>query len=110
MSIRQTSIEFEVPRSTLDDRVSGRYSIETNPGKKPVIPTEIEGQMVTRVMNNFKDGLDWLAGLRRRYPMLVLRKTEKLSTVQSRMLNPITVGRCFADLHKYSNSLKPIEI
>ena len=32
MSIRQTSIEFEIPRSTLADRVSGRYSIETKPG------------------------------------------------------------------------------
>jgi len=86
MSIRHTSIEFEVPRSTLADQVSGRYSIETKPGKKPVIPSEIESQMVTKVMkldeqdfgiglrqmlgragtvcrqlqlkNNFKDGLD----------------------------------------------------
>jgi hypothetical protein len=32
MSIHQTSIAFEVPRSTLADRVSGRYSIETKPG------------------------------------------------------------------------------
>ena len=32
MSIHQTRIEFEIPRSTLAHRVSGRYSIETKPG------------------------------------------------------------------------------
>jgi len=40
----------------------------------------------------------------------VLRKTEKISTVISSMLNPIKAGKYYTDLHKYSNSLTPMEI
>lgn len=141
MSIREASVQFDVPKSTLADRVSGKYSVDTKPGKKPVIPGDVETKMVNKVMglaeqgfgvsrrqmlgraatvcsqlklkNNFKDGvpgMDWLAGLRRRHPVLVLRKPEKLATVRSRMLNPIKAGRYFVDLYKYSKDLSPTEI
>ncbi|CAC5407325.1 unnamed protein product [Mytilus coruscus] len=139
MSIREASVQFDVPKSTLADRISGKYSVDTKSGKKPVIPGDVETKMVNKVMglaeqgfgvsrrqmlgraatvcsqlklkNNLKDGvsgMDWLAGLRRRHPVLVLRKPEKLATV--RMLNPIKVGRYFVDLYKYSKDLSPTEI
>ncbi|VDI06610.1 Hypothetical predicted protein [Mytilus galloprovincialis] len=121
----------EYPGNTLDRK----------PGKKPVIPGDVETQMVKKVMGlaeqefgisswqmlgraatvcsqlklkkKFKDGvpgMDWLAGLRRRHPLLVLRKPEKLATVRSRMLNPIKVGRYFKDLYEYSKDMSPTEI
>ncbi|CAG2206707.1 HARBI1 [Mytilus edulis] len=61
-----------------------------------------------KLKNNFKVGGPWngkLAGLRRRHPVLVLRKPEKLATVRLRMLNPIKVGRYFVDLHRYSKDV-----
>ncbi|VDI11963.1 Hypothetical predicted protein [Mytilus galloprovincialis] len=116
-------------------------TLDTKPGKKPVIPGDVETQMVKKVIgfaeqgfgisrrqmvgraatecsqlkltNNFKDGvpgMDWLAGLRRRHHVLVLRKPEKLATVCSRMLNPIKVGRYFVDLYEYSKDMSPTEI
>ncbi|VDI53838.1 Hypothetical predicted protein [Mytilus galloprovincialis] len=130
-----------IPKSILADQVSGKYSVDTKPGKKPVIPGDLETQMVKNVMdlakqgfgssrrqmygkaatvcsqlklkNNFKvgvPGMDWLAGLRRRHPVLILRKPEKLATVRSRILNPIKVGRYFVDLYKYSKDLSRTEI
>ncbi|CAC5426498.1 unnamed protein product [Mytilus coruscus] len=114
--IKEASVQF-------GDRESRKYFVDTNTGKKPsdvekqmvtkVMDLAEQGfgissrQMLGRaatvckqlnLKNNFKDGspdMDWLVGLRRRHPVLSLRKPEKLATVRSRMLNPIKVGRYF---------------
>ncbi|MEW8544909.1 MAG: helix-turn-helix domain-containing protein [Candidatus Thiodiazotropha sp.] len=57
-------------------------------------------------------GKDWFKGFKRRNPALVLRKAEKLSTVRSRMLNPVTTGKYMLDLRHtiYNDSLPPTSI
>ena len=48
MSIRKAAETHGVPRSSLGDRVSGKVAPETRPGKAPVIPLELENQMVDK--------------------------------------------------------------
>jgi hypothetical protein len=48
--------------------------------------------------NDFKAGKAWFEGLKRRFPGLVLRKPEELSSVRARMFNPEVLGKYFDTL------------
>ncbi|MES9884386.1 MAG: helix-turn-helix domain-containing protein [Sedimenticola sp.] len=56
LSIRQAATKYGVPRSSLGDRMSGRTAPAARPGKAPVIPKEIESQMVTKAMTLAEQG------------------------------------------------------
>lgn len=115
MSVRKAEQELKVPKATIHDHVSGKVEAGARPGKPPAIPTEIEeqvvksamaaadmgfgisramlktGQLVNRLKlkTPFKNGIPgnmWWRGLKSRFPEMVIRKPEKLSTVRSRMM------------------------
>ncbi|CAC5424929.1 unnamed protein product [Mytilus coruscus] len=46
MSIRKASEMFNIPKSTLADRVSGRIDVDAEDGKKPMFNKEDEGKLV----------------------------------------------------------------
>ena len=46
MSIRKAAAEFQVPRSTLADRISGRVDVDTSAGRQPVLPRKVEKDVV----------------------------------------------------------------
>lgn len=131
LSIRKVAKQFQIPRSTLSDRVTGKRPETLQFGRKPVIPLDVEKQMAEKAMNlasqgfgigrkqliarastlckqleiqtPFKNGIpgkDWWCAFKRRNPTVTLRKTEKLATVRSRMLNSVTVGKYMLDLHQ----------
>ena len=57
----------------------------------------------------FKDdipGKTWWAGLKRRHPEISIRKPEALSTVRSRMLNPVVTANYFETLFQTMSELK----
>ena len=47
LSIRKASIMYNVPKSTLHDRVSGKVDLEGKPGKKPYLSIEEEEELVS---------------------------------------------------------------
>ncbi|KAJ8300593.1 LOW QUALITY PROTEIN: hypothetical protein KUTeg_022112 [Tegillarca granosa] len=49
MSIRKAAKHYDVPRSTIGDRISGRVKEGTSPGKKPVYPIEVENQVAEKI-------------------------------------------------------------
>lgn len=126
LSVRQAAKQFNIPKSTIGDRVSGRLGLNSNHGRPPALSPELESKIVSSIKmaaklgvglsqsqilrrtkelcsrldiqsgySNFHAGKDWFAGLKRRYPELVLRKPEKLTSVRARMLNPEVLGKYF---------------
>jgi len=127
LSIRKAAKQFQIPRSTLIYRVTGKRPETLQFGRQRVIPLEVEKQMAEKAMSlashgfgtgrkqlitrastlckqleiqtPFKTGIpgrDWWCAFKRLHPTVVLRKTEKLSTVRSRMLYSLTVGNSLA--------------
>ena len=47
LSIRKASIMYNVPKSTLHDRVSRKVDLEGKPGKKPYLSIEEEEELVS---------------------------------------------------------------
>ena len=56
MSIRQASNHFGIPKSTLGDRISGRVEEGATPGKKPVLPVEVESAIADKIKEAGKMG------------------------------------------------------
>lgn len=46
-SIRQASIKYNIPKSTLYDRVSGKITLDSKPGRKPYLSVEEEEELVS---------------------------------------------------------------
>ena len=70
-------------------------------GRKDIILRAAVLSKRMRINTPFRDGIpgkDWWAGFKARHPELSLRKPEALSTSRSRLMNPITISRYFADL------------
>lgn len=53
MSVRAAAKEFNVPRSTIMDHLSGRSQVGVKAGRKQSIPPEIENKMVDKVWLSF---------------------------------------------------------
>jgi hypothetical protein len=129
MSVRLAAESFSVPKSTIGDRLSGKYSMNVNHGRPPALPRNVEEVIVkslkmaakqgmglsrkqimrrTNVLcqrmnvrhsyKNFKAGKDWFNGLMHRFPDIVLRKPEKLSSIRASMMNPEIVSNYFRAL------------
>ena len=46
MSIRKAAVEYDVPRSTLADRVSGKVAVDCSIGRRPTLPKHLETEVV----------------------------------------------------------------
>ena len=57
MSIRRASEIHQVPKSTIADRVSGSFGTGAKPGRKPILPKEVEDKIVDTVMLESKSGM-----------------------------------------------------
>ena len=49
MSVRQASQHFGVPRSTIQDRLSGRVEVGISPGKQPVFSKDVEDRLAEKI-------------------------------------------------------------
>jgi len=49
MSFRKAEVHFNVPKSTLHDRVKERFNEDAHPGRKPTLPEVIEDKIVESV-------------------------------------------------------------
>ena len=49
LSIREALKEYEVPKSTIGDRITGKVQPGASPGKKPVFPIELENDLATKI-------------------------------------------------------------
>ena len=135
LSVRQASSQFGIPKSTIQDEVSGVSPIDKKPGRPTAIPLEIESKIVAAVKEASKRGLgisrkqllvrtgvlcqrmgiaafknktpskDWWNGVRKRHPELTLRKPEKLGASRARMTNPVVVNNYFACLGNVLDAL-----
>ena len=127
MSQRTASKQFNVPRSTLQDRLSGRIE----PGVRPGHPTKFsktqEEKLIDYACNraslgigfgkrqflryaasyakkygvNFKGGTPshkWWQLLKKRHPDLARRKPEGTASVRHVCMNAVTVGKYFSAL------------
>jgi hypothetical protein len=53
-SRQKASQVFGVPKTTIIDHVSGRIELTSKPGRKPVIPLEIENAVPQKVVETVK--------------------------------------------------------
>lgn len=118
---------FKVPKSTINDHVSGTIGEGRRPGKQPVFPLEVENEIaeklkeagkmgfgITRAQLAFKvgrlatimrvktPGKDWMAGFQKRHPDISLRIPTPLNyiNVRARMLNKEVTNKYFNDLNE----------
>lgn len=135
MSVRKAAERYKIPKSTLYDKISGKTAIGARMGRKPVIPDEIEKNMVETAMRSSDRGFGlsrrqiliragilcrklgikgfknetpskhYWEGLKKRHPDMSLRKPEKLATTRAKMLNPTVVENYFRDLEKIVTDL-----
>ena len=128
-SVREAERNYGVPKSTIADSLKKKYKLPGRPGRRQIIPLEVENkianavkeaakqgigitrrQLLSRVgelsrkmkfaFNNGKPGKDWFDGFKRRHPDLSIRKPEKLTTTRARMVNPVVLQRYFTDLNE----------
>ncbi|KAK3108154.1 hypothetical protein FSP39_002119 [Pinctada imbricata] len=134
-SIRGASKEFSVPKSTLQDKISGRTEVGVPLGRRPALPVEMENKIVQTVktaarqgmgitrrqllqrtgvlckrtkLNAFKNGAptkDWWQSLKKRHPELAVRKAEALGSSRASMMNPVIVEGHFDALEKELSSM-----
>ena len=50
-SVREATAKNVVRRSTLGDRVSGRFDVSKRPVRAPIMPKEMEDSMVAKAMS-----------------------------------------------------------
>jgi ABC-type arginine transport system ATPase subunit len=121
---------FKVPKSTISDKIRGRSDLESNIGRPPSLPKSIEGKIVENVIEasrrgmgisrrqllqrtaqlckrmkvsvfkNGAPGRGWWSGLKKRNPVIAIRKPEKLGNSRARMTNPTVVQNHMTDLGK----------
>lgn len=70
-SVRQAAATFSVPRSTIADRISGRYELQVRHGRPPALPDSVEKTIVSSIKMASKLGM----GLSRKQ---IIRRTHTL--------------------------------
>ena len=121
VSVRRAALQFNVPKSTLGDRVSGRVQAGTVSGPaKYLTDTEEENlatflsrcgvigyarskaevlSLVQRILESRGKHVSvshgWWASFQRRHPELVLRNPAPLSQARSKATDPEMLGRYF---------------
>ncbi|CAG2187086.1 unnamed protein product [Mytilus edulis] len=126
MSFRRASQTYSMPKTTIMDRVNGNMKPGSKPGRKPVIPIEVENFLATKIMTAAEKGF----GLSKKQVIIkisrlcnakgiktpfessipgndwwrgfksevTLRKPEKLNTSRSRMMNRLVVSNSFVEI------------
>ena len=122
MSVRKAEQEFKVPKATIQSyhtrprfwqswsRCPSRKTSSHSYWNRGVVKSAKTGQLVNRLKlkTPFKNGIlgiMWWRGLKSRFPEMVIRKPEKLSTVRSRMMNREVVAKYFQALDQTIKSL-----
>ena len=129
MSQRKASQLFKVPRSTLQDYQSGKAAIGCKPGRKPVLPAEVEnrladyasnrasmgygfgkqqfimyaGALATKYGKKFRNNVpcqQWWYRFSKRHGRLRLRQPEGTSTVRHNCMEPIKIVKYFVSLEE----------
>ena len=124
MPQRKACQEFQVPRSTLQDRLSNRVTPGMTPGRKTKLSNEQEKKLVDYACNRakmgtgfrkqqflrysnayakkyditFKNGLPsdkWWRGMRRRHKNLSMRKPEPTASIRHQCMNNYKVAKYF---------------
>ena len=78
-SVRKASSTYNVPKSTLGDRISGRFQVGVRRGRPPHIPPELESKIVESIKMAARRGI----GLTRKQILLrtnVLCKRSKIGS------------------------------
>ena len=57
MTLRQAAGTFNVPKSTINDRLLSKVSMDAKPGRPPVVPMEVEEKVVEAVTTAASCGL-----------------------------------------------------
>lgn len=132
LSIRRAADEFLVNRSTLHDTIRKKYQNPGKPGRKQIIPNEVENKISNALIEAARQGVgvsrrqllrrigtlskklklqiqtpgkDWFEGFKKRHPDITIRKAEKLTTTRARMLNPQVLNNYFNDLNALMTQL-----
>ena len=121
LTLRKASLMYNVPRSTLHDRVSGRIAMDSRPGRQPFLTMEEEEELVsfllkcatigyahTRkevliLMRRIVDskGLDhsvtdnWWRRFRERHPQITLRTAMPLSQARAMAADEQVINEYF---------------
>lgn len=127
MSIRKASTVFNVPRSSLQDRIHGRSEIKPKLGRRTLLSAQDENKLVDFACNrstlgigfgkrqfmqyatdlakkrqirfaNNKPSEKWWRLLKRRHADLVRRKPEGTASIRHKLMNPAYVGKYFVAL------------
>ena len=127
MGANRAARAFDVPASTLKDRVSGRVKHGTNPGPVPYLSSDEENELATFLIECSKigygktkreilvivqktlekkgrdvnfNGEGWWTNFMRRNPQLSLRSTDPLSRVRANALTEENMRHYFSLLEK----------
>lgn len=57
LSIRKAAVRFNVPKSTIGDRISGRFKLHVKNGRPPCIPVDVEAKIVKAVLMAARRGV-----------------------------------------------------
>ncbi|KAL5015325.1 hypothetical protein ScPMuIL_009595 [Solemya velum] len=125
LSVRAAAKKFGIAKSTLGDRVSGKTELTARSGCNPVLPMELETEVIESVTSSAEKGFGISRkqllsrigilcrktkikgfknetpskhlwySMKSRHPELNLRKPEKLGNVRARMLNLVVVSNYF---------------
>ncbi|KAK3096889.1 hypothetical protein FSP39_004441 [Pinctada imbricata] len=125
-SIRGTAKQLNIPKSTIADAVKGKYKHPGEPGRKQVIPKDVEDRICRALIEAARQGIgisrqqvlrrvsdlckrvgapvkklgkDWFEGFKSRHPEISIRKPEKLTTTRARMVNPAILKNYFDELN-----------
>lgn len=139
MSLRKAEQKFCIPKSTINDRIKGKVSMDAKSGRSPYISKEIENEIVTKATSSaakgfgvskrqlltkvgtlckrtsiakFKNGIpgkDWWYAFAKRHPEISLRKPEKLETSRARMMNKVVVQKYFDELSEVITKLNLLD-
>lgn len=56
LSVRKAAAKFDLPKSTLSDRLTGKKDIDTKNGRKPVLDPAVEKKIVDNITLNAEKG------------------------------------------------------
>lgn len=93
-SLRKTAEMYNVPRSTLHDRVTGKIPVDGQPGRQPYLSVDEEEELVCFLLKCASIGY---AHTRKEVLLLVRRIVERSKAKVSVMLFPVVGGEGFAN-------------
>lgn len=86
---------FKIPKSTLGNKIAGKYEVDSKMGRKPALPENVENKLVTALKEAARQGI-WISR------QLLLKRTgelsKRLSVSPLKKIHPLK--DCLADFEK----------